>query len=138
MEERKYKQQLQDYKLELKKVYEKSQDTFEKQLSFLSAGALGFSMFFVEKIVNDFNLSKCKWAIISSWLLLGGTLIINLVSHLLSARNNYKTILEIDNDSYDPEKVNKRIRTINRLNWITIFMLLFGILLFINFVLFNI
>lgn len=133
-----YKKQLQDYKIELKKVYEKSQDTFEKQLSFLSAGALGFSMLFVEKIVNDFNSSKCKWTIILSWLILGGTLIVNLVSHLLSARNNYKTMSEIDNDLYSFEKVNGRIRIINFLNWTTIVMLLIGILLFIFFVLFNI
>ena len=75
---------------------------------------------------------------ILSWLILGGTLIVNLVSHLLSARNNYKTMSEIDNDLYSFEKVNGRIRIINFLNWTTIVMLLIGILLFIFFVLFNI
>lgn len=133
-----YKQQLQEYKVELKKVYEKNQDAFEKQLSFISAGALGFSMFFVEKLISDFNVSKCTWAIIASWLILGSTLIINLISHLLSARNNYKTISEIDNDQYDFNKVDKRIIIVSFINWTTIVMLFTGIILFIFFVLFNI
>lgn len=71
--------ELKEYKLEVKKVYEKSQETFEKQLSFLSAGALGFSMFFVEKIISEFALSSCKILIIISWFSLGITLVVNYV-----------------------------------------------------------
>lgn len=129
---------LKEYKAIVEKYYEKSQETFEKQLSFISAGSLGFSMFFVEKIVNDFNKVDCRLLIIFSWLLLGLTLIINLISHLLSARSNYNTLKEINDNEYDFNKANSRIKTINCLNWITIGSLLFGILLFIIFVLLNI
>lgn len=129
---------LNDFKIEVKKYYEKSQETFEKQLSFISAGSLGFSMFFVEKIVEDFSKANCRLLIILSWLLLGLTLIINLISHLLSARNNYNTLKEINENAYDFHKANSRIKIINWLNWITIASLLFGILLFIIFILLNI
>jgi len=127
-----------EFKAEVTKYYEKSQETFEKQLSFISAGSLGFSMFFVEKIVEDFSSTNLRILIILSWLLLGSTLIINLISHLLSARNNYNTLKEINNDQYDFNKASSRINTINWLNWLTIGSLLFGILLFIIFILLNI
>lgn len=131
-------EQLKEYKIEVKKVYEKSQETFEKQLSFLSAGALGFSMFFVEKIIADFSLSNCKFLIITSWFSLGITLVVNLISHHLSAQNNYKTLLEIDANKYDYKKVAIRIKFINIINWITIATLLIGILTFIIYILLNI
>lgn len=130
--------ELDEYKIEVKKVYEKSQETFEKQLSFLSAGTLGFSMLFVEKVVENFSASHYKLLIIFSWLTLGLTLIVNLVSHHLSAQNNYKTLSEIDNDKYDPDLIHDRIKWINRINWTTIFSLLIGILLFIIYILKNI
>ncbi|MEQ7799763.1 hypothetical protein ABDJ41_08100 [Pedobacter sp. ASV1-7] len=41
-------EELKKHKILVKKVYEKSQETFKKQLSFLSACALDFSIFFVE------------------------------------------------------------------------------------------
>jgi hypothetical protein len=129
---------LKEYKLELQKVYEKSQDAFEKQLSFISAGALGFSMLFVEKAINNFEVSKNKWLIIVSWFLFGLTLIVNLYSHHLSARNTFKTIAEINNDSYEPKKVEDRIFWVNLFNKITIAMLCLGIGLFIIYVLKNI
>ena len=130
--------ELKEYKREVEKYYEKSQESFEKQLSFVSAGSLGFSMFFVEKIVEVFNKSHCKLIIIISWFLLGGTLIVNLISHLLSSRNNYKTLKEIQSNKYDFVKTTNRIKVINWLNWITIGSLLLGILLFIIYVLLNI
>jgi len=130
--------EMDEFKAEVTKYYEKSQETFEKQLSFISAGSLGFSMFFVEKIVEDFSSTNLRILIILSWLLLGSTLIINLISHLLSARNNYNTLKEINNDQYDFNKASSRINTINWLNWLTIGSLLFGILLFIIFILLNI
>lgn len=129
---------LKEYKLELQKVYEKSQDAFEKQLSFISAGALGFSMLFVEKVIPEFVKSKCRILIISSWLLLALTLVINLLSHHLSARNNYKTLEDIDNDEYDTDKVTGRIKIINIINLLTIISLLMGILLFIIYIVLNI
>lgn len=132
------KKELEEYKIEVKKVYEKSQEAFEKQLSFLSAGTLGFSMLFVEKVVDDFNSSNCKLLIICSWLTLGLTLVINLISHHLSAQNNYKTLSEIDNEKYDPDIIHNRIKWINRINWTTILSLLLGVLLFIIYILLNI
>lgn len=129
---------LKDYKTELQKVYEKSQDAFEKQLSFISAGALGFSILLVEKAIKDFQMSNSKWLIITSWFLFGVTLILNLFSHHLSAKNTFKTISEIDNNTYNPKKVEDRIFWVNFLNQLTILKLCIGIIMFIVYILKNI
>ncbi|MBS1521578.1 MAG: hypothetical protein JST50_11310 [Bacteroidetes bacterium] len=128
---------LEDYKIELLKVYEKSQDSFEKQLSYISAGGLGLSMIFIEKIVKNVGLSNCKWLLALSWILLGSTLVINLISHSVSAKSTYKTLTDIEENNFDIEKVKRRIRSINILNNCSIFTLLMGILLLIVFVTIN-
>ncbi|POY34704.1 hypothetical protein C3K47_18900 [Solitalea longa] len=129
---------LKEYKLELLKVYEKSQETFEKQLSYISAGALGASMLFIEKIVKDISLSHLKWMLCASWFFLGLTLVVNLISHLLSARNTYKTIQDIDNEEYDATKASRRNQFITNVNYGTVGTFLLGIIFLILFVTINI
>jgi quinol-cytochrome oxidoreductase complex cytochrome b subunit len=131
------KEKLKDYKAELIKVLEKSQEGFEKQLSYISAGALGLSMIFIEKVVKNINHANFKWLLAGSWFLLGLTLTANLISHLISARNMYKTLEDIENDKYEPEKVRRRTNNINKLNYATVVSLLFGILFLILFVTIN-
>jgi hypothetical protein len=115
-----------------------SQELFEKQLSFVSAGALGVSMFLIEKVVKNLNAAHYKWMIISCWTLLGFTLILNLISHYLAVKFNYSNIEEIDDKNYDYKKATRRNKTLKTLNLITLITLVTGIFSLILFISLNI
>ena len=133
-EDEAYKVQLQDYKTQLQSVYEKSQDAFEKQLSYLSGGSLGLSILFIEKVVTNIRLCNWKLALASSWVLLACTLLVNLISHFVSKRNVYKTIEEINSNTFDADVVTGRNNQVDKLNISTIISFSLGILLLIIFV----
>lgn len=117
---------------------DKSQDYFEKQLSFISSGALGISMFFIEKVVKDVHLSKHKFLIIGSWILFGITLITNLISHLLAVKFSYDNLDELDKDCYNQAISLKRNKITICVNLLTLISLIFGIFLLILFVSLNV
>lgn len=128
---------LQQYKQELQIVHEKSQDAFEKQLTYLSSGALGLSILFIEKIVVDISQSQFKILLIISWIALACTLVVNLISHYKSHRSVYKTIAEINENRYDQGLADGRNRMVNNLNISTIITFCLGILLLVLFVIIN-
>ncbi|WP_461449102.1 hypothetical protein [Mucilaginibacter sp.] len=130
-------EQLENYRTELVKTLEKSQDSFERQLSYIAAGGLGLSMIFIEKIVKNLNQAECKWILVVSWLLLALTLVVNLISHLLAAKSVYKTMEEINNNEFESEKSLKRDRFISKLNICSVGTLLLGVLSLILFVTIN-
>lgn len=126
---------LQKFKEELVGIVQKSQDIFEKQLSYISAGALALSIGFVKDIVHDFPNSKLKWTLAIGWILLGITLLLNCVSHLVGFYLNNKTISEINtenSDAYDPVLADKRSGFIFKINiWsVTIMILGIGCIIF--------
>lgn len=129
---------IKDFRKNNEENLQKSQDDFEKQLSFISAGALGVSMFLIEKVIKDLTLSHFKWIIITSWSFLGFTLIINLVSHFMVIKFNYKNIEEIDTNKYDQQKAVKRNGIIKRINFFTLTTLILGIIFLILFTSINI
>lgn len=132
-----YKQALEKYKVELIEVASKSQDSFEKQLSFISSGAIGLSIVFLEKLVKSEAIAKDKWIIEIGWLMLSATLLINLISHLVTTGYNFKTIREIDLKKFDYKKVESRRKRMSGINILTSIMLFLGITLIIIFVSIN-
>ncbi len=131
-------EQLLNYKNELLKIHEKSYEHFEKQLSYISAGALGLSFILIEKVFKDISATQVKGLLIASWVLLGSTLFINLLSHLFTSKKHYKTIDEINNGSYNPSLAVKRNKQISWVNTASVTSLFAGILLFIFFTSYNI
>ena len=129
---------LQDFRNNNQEILKQSQDDFEKQLSFISAGTLGVSMFFIEKVVKDLTNANCKWILIVSWSLLGFTLIINLLSHYLAINFNYKNIEEIDADNYNYLNSSRRNKIIKSVNIATLITLISGIICLIVFTSINI
>ena len=124
---------------ELKTLFHKSQDTFEKQLSYISAGALALSVGFIKDIVSPIKSSSYKWMLITGWGLLIFTLLLNLVSHMLAviyAKKGAKETEDIDN-AYDPTKIDKRARCLIYINWITVSTLASGIILIVLYIIFN-
>jgi hypothetical protein len=130
--------EIKEFKKSSEEILQKSQEDFEKQLSFISAGTLGISMFLIEKVIKDLSIANHKWIIISSWCLLGVTLVGNLVSHFLAVQFNYRNIKEIDADSYNQEKSICRNNIIQGFNIATLVTLLIGIIFLILFLSINI
>jgi hypothetical protein len=107
-----------------------SQNDFEKNLVYLSAGALTLSMGFIEKII-PFNKAVNKWLLITSWVLLASTLLLNLASHLISVRNSTKAREEMDSGmEYNKlvERISCRNKLMRAINWISYFLFALGVL----------
>lgn len=106
---------------------DKSEDNFEKSLTYISAGALGLSLTFIEKIV-PIESSLHIWTLILAWIFLGLTLFLNLVSHLISSYYSRKSQDELDNgDENINDKIDKRNRKMTIINWTTVIFLMLGI-----------
>ncbi|MBI3137590.1 MAG: hypothetical protein HYZ15_03290 [Sphingobacteriales bacterium] len=131
--------QIKAYRLELLELFKKSQDTFEKQLSYISTGALALSVGFIKDIVHPLKDSCYKWMLLTGWGLMILTLLLNLISHMVAghyAKKGAQEASDIEN-SYDPKKIDKRASFIDGINWTTIAMLSCGIILIVLYITLN-
>jgi len=97
------------YADELRTLIDKSNDSFEKQLNYISAGSLGISMIVVEKIVKDLTKTNHNNLLILSWCFLGLTLVSNLLSHVYTSWVHGKTLSEINSEKYNYDNAKKGI-----------------------------
>lgn len=107
-----------------------SENHFEKNLVYLSTGSLALSIGFVEKMTKHIS-DKYNALIITSWILLSFTLLLNLASHLISVSNSSKAREEIDSDIPDETlytNITKRNKTMRKINWVTFVLFAFGVL----------
>jgi hypothetical protein len=107
-----------------------SQSDFEKNLVYLSAGALVLSMGFLEKIIS-FDKASNKWIVIVSWGILASTLLLNLASHLISVGNSTKAREEMDMGmEYNKliERISCRNKLMRTINWISYVLFAFGVI----------
>lgn len=112
-----------------------SQSDFEKNLVYLSAGALTLSMGFIEKII-PISESIGKWTLLLSWGLLAGALLLNLASHLISVRNSTKAREEMDSGveySLLIHRIGCRNKIMRTLNWMSYFLFSSGVILIVIF-----
>lgn len=130
-------QWLEKYREELISLLHKSQDSFEKQLSYISAGSLALSIGFIKDVVK-LPTADCKCLLSIGWILLGLTLLLNCISHIWAATLHARTIDEMNNDKYDADKIRGRYKSMTNLNWGTIATMVVGIILIIVFVIINI
>jgi len=128
---------LSSYRDELIAIVAKSQDAFEKQLSFISAGALALSVGFIKDVVSNFTKSSYKKLLGWGWSLLVITLLLNCISHLVASYYHNKTVKEINEEDYEPERVIPRNKYIQRINWISIAAMIIGIGLILSFIIIN-
>ena len=122
-------QQWTEYRLSLLKEKGKSDDDFEKYITFIASGSLGLTLTFIDKI-SPLKESIFIWVIVLGWFSLAVTLFVNLLSHYISSANNTKAIQDIDDDlSYDElvGNIDRRNKIVSRLNIISIISLGFGI-----------
>jgi hypothetical protein len=106
-----------------------SQSDFEKNLVYLSAGALTLSLGFIEKIVS-FDKSNNKWIVVISWGFLASSLLLNLASHLISVGNSTKAREEMDSGmEYNKliERISCRNKIMRIINWTSYFLFVIGV-----------
>jgi hypothetical protein len=121
----------------LLKIKEKSDDDFEKNITYISAGALGLSMTFIEKIVDTYN-ATFLFFLFAAWGLLTFTLLVNLLSHYLSSYYHDKSTEELDNNNPTlSDKIDSRNKQLRRINITTVISLILGIICLILFVSIN-
>lgn len=130
-------ERLKSFREELIMLFHKSQDTFETQLSFIAGGSLSLSVGFIKDIVQPFKTSSYKGLLGWGWGLLVLTLLLNCISHLIAARYANKGIKEINEDVYDPVKVNVRNKRIGLINIFTVITMIIGIGLIVAFITYN-
>lgn len=128
-----------EYRLSILEQKSKSDDDFEKYITFIAAGGLGLTLTFIDKI-SPIKTSICIYLIVAGWFMLASTLFINLLSHYLSSRFNEKSVQDIDDALSYKEFINnldRRNKTISNLNLSSIILLGLGILLILIFTTIN-
>lgn len=129
---------LKKYRNELVGLVTRSNEIFEKQLAYISAGAIGVSMAFVKDVTGDLEDSRFKLLLVVGWLLLVITLLVNLASHIWAKNKHNKTIAEIDGGNYSRANALKRLEQIDQINSLTIATLILGIISIVMFMTLNI
>ncbi len=129
-----------DYRKQLQKVVDKSEDEFEKRLLYIAAGALGLSLSFITDIVT-ISQSTCLWMLIAGWGLLIVCILINLLSHIGSKNKANESIDLIDafltsgesDNSSLIDAINKKNSKTELVNKVTVWSLFLGIVFIVTF-----
>ena len=134
------KENLDKAKAQFARLKEKGEDDFEKNLIYISTGAIGISFAFIEKIV-DLQIATDKCMLIWSWIFFGLTLFISLMSHYVSgflAGKVSDQLGEMKGSDEEYSVIQKQIKRnnycIDSMNYISIIFILVGLLLLIWFV----
>lgn len=110
---------------QLFEIRKESELLFDKQIRYISAGAIALSVTLISSI-HDIELN---WKLLIGWILLIFTLLFNLLSYKTSARS-------IDYDIiHQPENSSDNIYTkwTRRLNWLSIITLVAGLFFLVLF-----
>ncbi|KQR68379.1 hypothetical protein [Pedobacter sp. Leaf176] len=115
----------------IEKVKESSQNDYEKNIIYITAGTLVLSMTFIEKI-SPLATALNIWMVVTSWSFLAASLAINLFSHWYSAYLATKLQKLLNNLSITAAQVNLKIDKFNArmqvFNICTFSSMFFGIL----------
>jgi hypothetical protein len=120
------------YRQELVDTMHKSQEGFERQLSYISSGAIALSVTFSKTLLKGATGAD-KIYLEIGWLFLVLTLLINLLSHLWAVKLYSKCITAVDT-KIGIEKSANKFNSINFLNRLCSFLLAFGVLFILFFI----
>lgn len=107
----------------------KNEDDFDKKILYIGAGALLLSLTLLEKIIQ-FEKSTGLWILITGWIFIVVSILLNLASHQVSAYYINQTQKEVVQDLSDierDEKNEKRNWVIRGINICSLGLLIFGI-----------
>jgi hypothetical protein len=132
------KQENEKYVNELYSTFAYGIAQFDKNILYISTGALGLSITIIDSIIK-LETAICKSILLCSWYLLAFTILLSLYSHMLSYQLTNKLIEVVGNEEIDEEKLrNKSNIKISRINKLMLATLVFGIICFIIFININI
>lgn len=104
----------------LQDVKEKSEDNFEKNITYISAGALALSLTFVDKFVSVAH-PRFLALLFTAWGLLTVTLLVNLISHYIAGYFHDLSIQDFDAKNPSCGKnIDRRNRIVRLMNIFTI------------------
>lgn len=132
-EQKVFNEGLKEHNKNLIEIINKSNEHFEKQLSFISGGALALSFIVIEKVLKDFFDTDCKWLLVAGWILLMLTLLLNLFSHKKAIEYHGKSYENINDHladtkvKYDYEGIVRRNNKIDRMNSLSLILLSLGL-----------
>jgi len=119
----------------LNKAYFESSAQFDKQILFISSGALGLSFTFIKDIV-ELETAICKGLLLVSWILFSIVILMSLFSHYTS-----KQAINTQIENIEDEKNNKAnfLNSITKLlNISMIISIVLGLISLILFIIINI
>jgi hypothetical protein len=130
----------------LQRAIERNESEFEKKITYISAGALALSLTFIEKIIKIEN-SEYSTFLIAGWGALILSLSVNLCSFLISPKlttitqDEYYDFMDGKSELSEDEILlnqKKRNSIISIINWITLGLLMLGIIFITTFCAINI
>lgn len=128
-----------DFRTDILKVREKSEDDFEKYLNIFGSGGLLIGLTLLSKLVG----SEIKY--ISQWMLIYGSalfvlcLLSNLLSHYLAVHHNDKNISDVDNRNTKLwVNFERRNRNLSHINKTSLGSIIVGSILITSFLILNI
>lgn len=120
-----------EYLEQLYKGFAYSSEQFDKAILFVSSGALGISITFLDKII-DLSTSSCNNILVLSWIFEAITIILFTINHYVSLQTFNSAIKA----AYNENAIHsKSVKYINLLSIITLSL---GLLLLIIFIFINI
>ena len=128
----------QNFRDDVLKVREKSQDDFEKYLNVFGSGGLLVGLTLLSKLTESKINYEYRLMLIFGSVSFVVCLLSNLISHHLAVRNNEKTISDIDTQNIDLwENFDKRNKQIGNLNNVSVCSIIFGTILITLFLILN-
>jgi preprotein translocase subunit SecG len=129
----------QNFRNDVIKVREKSQDDFEKYLNVFGSGGLLVGLTLLSKLVESKLNYEFQWMLILGSILFVICLLSNLFSHYMAIDNNDKNISDIDNQNPNLwENFDKRNKQIGNLNNVSVCSIILGTILITLFLILNI
>lgn len=121
----------------LREIEVKSQEEFERQITYVCSGALAVSIILIEKFLGDVKGMEYKWVLFVGWSALCAALLVNFFSHWRVGYMNKKTIKEISARIYDSDRFQYRESWNDIINNSTILLMCIGIVFLVIFIIIN-
>lgn len=127
-----------NFRNDICKVVEKSEDDFEKYLNIFGSGGLLVGLTLLSKLIEKNIIYKYQWVLIMGTSLFVICLLTNLISHFIAIISNRKTISDIDCQNRNLwDNFKKRNRNIEMLNIISLGSIIIGTILITLFLTLN-
>jgi hypothetical protein len=124
-----------NYRTFIQDSINKSEELFEQKITYISAGALVLSLTLIDKVIPFTSASSITFLVLG-WCLLGGSLLANLSSHLISKYLLKRTQNDVDEDIPEDQlhnNIKQRNNIISWVNWACLIILISGIISIIVF-----